>query len=274
VTPDYFRVMRIPLIRGRLFTSQDVAGAPQVAVISEACARALFPDRDAIGKQIQLGGRDDGKPWMTIVGIVGSVRQYGLDAAPGMAAYIPLAQDLSFGYSLVARTSGDPWRMASAARGRISGCRSHAAGVPGVADGELHGVVAGQRRFTLALLALFGALALVLAAVGIYGVVSYAAIARTRETGIRMALGAARRDVLAMVLRQAAVLAGAGLAAGLAASFTLTRFLATLLFDVRTTDVATLGAIAVLLAAVALGASYLPARRAAGVDPTVALRYE
>ena len=274
VTPDYFRVMRIPLKRGRTFTTQDIGGAPQVAVISEACARALFPDRDAIGKQIQLGGRDDSKPWMTIVGIVGSVRQNGLDAAPGMAAYIPQAQDLSFGYSLVARTSGDPWRMASAARAAFLAVDPTQ---PVFQVSPMESYMAssvGQRRFTLALLALFGALALVLAAVGIYGVVSYAAIARTREMGIRMALGAARRDVLSMVLRQAAVLAGAGLAAGLVASFTLTRFLATLLFDVRTTDVATLGAIAVLLAAVALGASYLPARRAAGVDPTVALRYE
>jgi putative ABC transport system permease protein len=126
----------------------------------------------------------------------------------------------------------------------------------------------------LALLALFGGMALALAAVGIYGVVSCAASSRTREMGIRMALGAERRDVLSMVLRQAAVLACAGLAAGIAASLALTRFLATLLFEVRTTDLATLGAIAALLAAVALAASYVPARRAASVDPTLALRYE
>jgi ABC-type antimicrobial peptide transport system permease subunit len=131
-----------------------------------------------------------------------------------------------------------------------------------------------QRRFTLALLAAFGGLALALAAVGIYGVVSCGVTARTREMGIRMALGARRGDVIAMVLRQAAVLAGAGLAVGGAASLAFTRFLSTLLFEVRTTDVATLGAIAVLLGAVALGASFLPARRAASVDPTTALRYE
>jgi len=103
VSPDYFRVMRIPLKRGRLFTGQDVAAAPQVAIISETCAREQFPNRDPIGKQIQLGGRDDAKPWSTIVGIVGDVRQYGLDTASNIAAYIPQAQDLSFGYSLVAR---------------------------------------------------------------------------------------------------------------------------------------------------------------------------
>jgi putative ABC transport system permease protein len=131
-----------------------------------------------------------------------------------------------------------------------------------------------QRRFTLVLMALFGALALALAAVGIYGVISYAVTSRTREMGIRMALGAESRDVLTMVLRQSAVLAGAGLAAGCAASLAFTRFLSSMLFEVRSTDVATMAAIAALLAAVALGASYLPARRAASVDPNVALRYE
>jgi putative ABC transport system permease protein len=116
VTPDYFKVMRIPLKRGRLFTAQDNAAASKVAVISEACAREQFPNRDSIGRQIQLGGRDDGKPWMTIVGIVGDVRQYGLDTASNIAAYIPQAQDLSFGYALVARTATDPLRLEKAAR--------------------------------------------------------------------------------------------------------------------------------------------------------------
>jgi putative ABC transport system permease protein len=274
VTPDYFRVMRISLKRGRLFTNRDIAAAPQAAVISETCAREQFPNRDPIGKQIQLGGRDDSKPWMTIVGIVGDVRQYGLDAASNIAAYIPQAQDLSFGYSLVARTSGDPRGLERAARAAFLAV-DPTQPVFQVQPMETYLASSlAQRRFTLAMLALFGGLALALAAVGIYGVVSCAVTSRTREMGIRMALGAERRDVLAMVLRQAAVLACAGLAAGLAASLALTRFLSTLLFEVRTTDLATLATITVLLAAVALAASYLPARRAASVDPTVALRYE
>jgi putative ABC transport system permease protein len=274
VTPDYFRVMRIPLKRGRLFTAQDIAGAPTVAVISEACARAQFPNRDPIGKQIQLGGRDDSKPWITIVGIAGDVRQYGLDTASNIAAYIPQAQDLTFDYKLVARTSKDPRRLEKAARDAFLSADPT---LPVFQVQPMESYLASSlaaRRFTLALLALFGGLALALAAVGIYGVVSCAVTSRTREVGIRMALGAERRDVLAMVLRQAVLLACAGLAAGLAASLALSRFLSTLLFEVRTTDLATLASIAALLAAVALAASYLPARRAASVDPTVALRYE
>jgi len=276
VTADYFRVMRIPLKRGRVFTARDVAVAPMVAAISEACARQQFPNRDPIGKQIQLGGRgrDDSKPWMTIVGIVGDVRQYGLDTSSNIAAYIPQAQDLSFDYALVARTTTDPRNLKRAVRAAFLGVDPtqpvfQVRPLESYLDSSL-----AQRRFTLALLALFGGLALALAAVGIYGVVSCAVTSRTREMGIRMALGAERGDVLAMVLRQAAVLAGAGLAAGCAASLALNRFLASLLFEVRSTDVTTLAAIAALLAAVALGASYLPARRAASVDPTVALRYE
>lgn len=274
VSPDYFRVMRIPLKRGRGVTAQDIAAAPKVAVISEACAREQFPNQDPIGKQIQLGGRDDSKPWITIVGVVGDVRQYGLDTASNIAAYIPQAQDLTFGYSLVARTTTDPRGLERSARAVFLAVDPTQ---PVFQVQQMESYLASslaQRRFTLALLALFGGLALVLAAVGIYGVVSCAVTSRTREMGIRMALGAEQHDVLAMVLRQAAVLAGAGLVAGLTASLVLMRFLTSLLFEVRTTDVTTLVAIATLLAAVALGASYLPARRAASVDPTVALRYE
>jgi putative ABC transport system permease protein len=274
VSPDYFRVMRIPLKRGRVFTGRDNAAAPLVAVIGEACAREQFPNQDPIGEQIQLGSRDDTKPWITIVGIVGDVSQYGLDTAPRIAAYVPQAQNMSFGFSLVARTSTDPRGLERAARAAFLAADPTQ---PVFEVQPLESYLASslaQRRFTLTLLALFGGLALTLAAVGIYGVLSCAVTSRTREMGIRMALGAERRDVLAMVLRQAAVLACAGLAAGLAASLALTRFLATLLFEVRATDAATLAAIAALLAAVALGASYLPARRAASVDPTVALRYE
>jgi putative ABC transport system permease protein len=274
VSPDYFRVMRIPLKRGRLFTAQDAADAPKVAVISEDCAREQFPNQDPIGKQIQLGGRDDSQPWITIVGIVGDVLPHGLDTALNIAAYVPQAQNMSFGFSLVARTTTDPRHLERAARAAFLAV-DHTQPVSQVQPMESYLASSlAQRRFTLALLALFGGLALTLAAVGIYGVVSCAVTSRTREMGIRMALGAERRDVLVMVLRQAAVLACAGLAAGLAASLALTRFLSSLLFEVRTTDAATLAAIAALLAAVALGASYLPARRAASVDPTVALRYE
>ena len=274
VTPDFFRVMRIPLKRGRAFTAQDSVTAPKVAIISEACARDRFPNQDALGGQIQLGGRDDSKPWMTIVGIVGDVRQYGLAVSPGIAAYVPQAQDLSFGYSLVARTASDPRSLERTVRAAFLAVDPTQ---PVFQVQPLESYLASslaERRFTLTLLALFGGLALALAAVGIYGVVSCAVTSRTREMGIRMALGAKRRDVLTMVLRQATALSGAGLAAGLLASLALTRLLVSLLFEVRTTDAATLAVMAALVAGIALAASYVPARRAASVDPTLALRYE
>ena len=274
VSPGYFGVMRIPLKRGRLFTDRDGPMAPKVALISEACARQQFPHRDPIGKQIQLGGRDEQKPWITIVGVVGDVRQYGLDMPPNIAAYIVQAQDLSFGYSLVVRTSTDPRAMERAVRAAFLAVDPTQ---PVFAVQPLESYLASslaERRFTLTLLAMFGALALALAAVGVYGVISYAVTMRTRELGIRMALGAERREVLSMVLGQGATLAALGLAAGFLSSLALVRLLSNLLFEVRTTDLGALSAAALLLAIIALGASYLPARRAAGVDPIAALRYQ
>jgi putative ABC transport system permease protein len=274
VSPDYFRVMKIPVRRGRLFTEADGKTSPQVAIISETCAREQFPDGNAIGKQIQLGGRDDQKPWATIVGVVGDVHQYGLEVKPNIAAYIVQSQDLSFGYSLVARTAVDPRLMERTVRAaflavdptqpvfRVRPMESY-----------LESSLA-ERRFTLGLIALFGALALVLAGVGIYGVIAYGVTLRTREIGIRMALGAERSDVLAMVLRAGARLTAAGLAIGFASSLALSRLLASLLFEVSATDLVTSAAVALVLSMAALVASYVPARRAAQVDPMIALRYE
>jgi putative ABC transport system permease protein len=245
-----------------------------VALISESCAKSQFPNEDPIGKHIQLGGRHDEKPWATIVGVVGDVRQYGLDRAPGMEAYIAQAQDLGFSYNLVARTTLDPRRLERAVHDAFMAV-DKTQPVFNVAplDAYLEGTLA-ERTFTLALLGLFGGLALTLAAVGIYGVISYSVSLRTREVGIRMALGAQRRDVLGMVLRQGLALIGVGLLAGFAASLALTQFLSSLLYEVRPTDLATSVVVAVALAGVAMAASYVPARRATRVDPMVALRYE
>ena len=274
VSPEYFRVMKIPLKRGRAFSEQDRAGAPRVALISESCARSQFPNEDAIGRHIQLGGRHDQKEWLTIVGVVGDIRQYGLDRSPGMEAYIAQAQDLDFSYNLVARTTLDPRRLENMVRDAFLAVDKTQ---PIFHVQPLEAYVAeslAARTFTLLLLALFGGLALVLAAVGIYGVISYAANLRTREVGIRMALGAKRRDVLRMILGQGLTLVAIGLVAGFVASLALTRFLATLLYEVRTTDALTSALVALVLAAVALLATYLPAHRASTVDPMVALRYE
>ena len=274
VSPDYFRVMRIPLKRGRLLGAGDRMGAPLVALISESCARNVFPNQDPIGKHIQLGGRHDDKEWATIVGIVGDVRQYAFDRPSNMEAYVAQAQNMDYGFNLVARTNGDPRRFEQTARQAFLSVDNTQ---PIYQVRPLEDYVAesqAARRFTLMLLGLFGGLALVLAAVGIYGVISYAASLRTRELGIRMALGAARNDVMGMVLRQGVALLGTGLAIGFVASVLLTRFLASLLFQVRPVDLATSLAVTVMLAAVALLANYIPARKASKLDPIVALRCE
>lgn len=274
VSPDYFQVLDVPLKRGRLFTDGDRKGTPLVALISESCARTLFPNQDPIGKHIQIGGRHDDKEWMTIVGVVGDVQQYGLDQPSNMAAYIPLAQDLSFGYNVAVRTTGDPRRMEQTVRQAFLSADNTQ---PVFHVRPLEDYVAeslAARRFTLMLLGLFGGLALVLAAVGIYGVISYAVSLRTREFGIRMALGAARKDVLQMVLRQGLKLAATGLVLGIVASVVFTRFLTALLFQVKPADMMTTLAVLLMLAVVALLANYLPAHRASHVDPNVALRYE
>jgi putative ABC transport system permease protein len=274
VSPDYFHVMKIPLRRGRLFTEADGTAAPKVAIISETCSREQFPGGNAVGKQIQLGGRDEQKPWATIVGVVGDVHQYGLEVKPNIAAYIVQSQDLSFGYSLVMRTAVDPRLMERTVRAAFLAV-DPTQPVSRVQPMESYMASSlAQRRFTLGLIALFGALALALAGVGIYGVIAYAVTLRTREIGIRMALGAERRNVLVMVLRTGAALTASGLAIGFLASLAMTRLLASLLFEVRATDLTTSVVVAIVLSVVALLASYLPARRAASVDPMIALRYE
>jgi len=274
ITPDYFRVMRIPLQRGRAFTDQDRAGAPLVAIISESCARTLFAGEDPVGKHIQMGGFDPSKNWMTVVGVAGDVRQYSLDRAPTMAAYLPQAQNTDFSYMFVARTAGDPRAMEQPVRDAFLAVdKTQPVYDVEPMDDYLRSSLA-QRTFTLVLLGSFAALALGLAAIGIYGVISYAVSLRTREIGLRMALGARWTDVIGMILKQGLALTAAGLAAGFAASLALMRFLSSLLYEVRPTDLATSTGVAGVLMLVALVACYVPARRAAKVDPMVALRYE
>jgi putative ABC transport system permease protein len=274
VSPDYFSVMRIPLKRGRLFADTDRKGAPMVALVSESCARRMFPNEDPIGKHIQLGGRHDDREWATIVGIVGDIRQYGLDQPSNMEAYLAQAQNMDFGFDLAVRTTGDPRLMEQTVRQAFLSADNTQ---PVFHVRPLEDYVAetlAARRFTLLLLGLFGGLALVLAAVGIYGVISYAVSLRTRELGIRMALGAARKDVLRMILRQGLKLAAAGLLMGLVASVIFTRFMTSLLFQVKPADMATTVGVMAMLAAVAMLANYLPALRASRVDPNEALRCE
>jgi putative ABC transport system permease protein len=274
VTPDYFRVMRIPLKRGRMLSEADDANAPRVALVSESTARLVFPGEDPIGRHVQFGGREEKQPWATIVGVVGDVQQYGLDQARTPQSYAPQAQDVSFGYSLFVRTTRSAASLEPEVRAVFRGIDKTQPVQPLVPlETYLRGSLA-ERRFTLALLAGMGALGLLMAAVGAYGVVSYAVSLRTREVGIRMALGAQSAELLAMVMRQGLWLAAAGLGVGYAASLVLTRFLSSLLFEVHSMDPAAFLAVAALLAAVVLAATWLPARRATRVDPLVALRHE
>jgi predicted permease len=271
VSTDYFAVMRIPLERGRLFTGQDTATTPRVALINQACARGQFPHEDPIGKHIQLEGRQ----WMTIVGVVGDVHQDGIDQPADLQVYTPISQEAIVGYyRLMARTAGDPMAMEGAIRKVFETVDS---GSPIYHVKPLEGYYSerlANRTFALALLSLLGALAVMLAALGIYGVISYSVVQRTKELGIRIALGAGYGDLLTLVLRQALSLIGAGLAIGLVSSLWLARLLGTLLFQVAPADPATSVTVALLLGSIALAAAALPAFRAMAIDSISALRCE
>ncbi|HKS41739.1 MAG TPA: FtsX-like permease family protein, partial [Blastocatellia bacterium] len=270
----YFETMKIPLISGRYFNEQDTKDSLKVAIIDEKMARQYWPDTDAVGKRLKWGDRDSDNPWMTIVGVVGNVKQYALDTDSRVAFYSPHAQALSGTMYLVARTTGDPLSLAAAV---TKEARDMDPNVP-VFDirsmEQLLSASLARRRFAMLSLGLFAAVAMLLAVVGIYGVMSYAVAQRTREIGIRMAMGAQTRDVLKLIVAQGMSLAGIGVGIGLAGAVAVTRVMANLLFGVSATDPVTFAAIALLLAGVALVACYVPARRATKVDPMVALHYE
>jgi putative ABC transport system permease protein len=275
VTPDFFKAVGVPLLRGRGFTAQDDASAPQVVLLNEAAVKRFFPSSNPIGRRIILGwGRGPGRPRNggEVVGIVGSVKQFGLDEVEQPEIYIPHAQNPMAGMTFVVHTAVEPTTLADAVRREI---RALDASLPVTALEPLEAVVArsiSQPRFYMLVLGIFATVALVLASIGIFGVVSYAVAQRTREMGIRIALGASRERVLRMVLGNAMRLAIAGVVVGLLASIALSRTLASLLFDLSPTDPTTYAAVGVGLSLVALLASYLPAWRATRVDPVVALR--
>jgi putative ABC transport system permease protein len=274
VSPDYFRTYGIPLRRGRYLSDADTSSARLVTVISETMARHLFPHEDPLGKRINFN--DQGSPvWWEVVGIVGDVKYTGLADKIQPAVYQSIAQATSWNVFLSLKTEvGDPLGLVAAVRNEL---RSLDPELPvsqvGTVEQRFARAVA-QPRFRTTLIVLFAALALLLALVGIYGVISYSVTQCTQEIGIRLALGAPAGSVLKLVLRQGAVLAIAGVVTGLGASFALTRLLKNLLFNVITTDWPTFAGLAALLITVALLACYIPARRAAKVDPMVALRYE
>ncbi len=273
-SPDYFRVMGIPLLAGRLFNQDDISTAPRVSVISKTMARLYFPNQDPLGKQLKFGFPPDGGAVREIVGIVGDVRDVSLGQDPGPMMYVPFAQAPFWGANVVVRSTLSPSSVAAAIRLEVRKMDkdlpvTDVANLPDLIEASV-----AQPRFRTFLLGLFGAMALVLAATGIFGVISYSVSQQTREIGIRMALGAQSGEVLRQVLKEGARMVAVGLALGLMGSLAATRFIATLLFGVKPADPLTFAAVAAMLTIVALVASYIPARRATRVDPMVALRYE
>jgi putative ABC transport system permease protein len=274
VSPDYFHLMEIPLLRGRVFGAQDSAAAPRVTVISETMARQFFPNQDPLGKQLIFGFPPDGDAAREIVGVVGDVRDTSLSEMPGPMMYVPFAQAPFWGGQLVVRSTLGSSSVAASIR-KVTHDIDKDLPVTDIATlPETLDASVAQPRFRTLLVGLFGLIALLLAAVGIFGVISYSVSRRSHEIGIRVALGATPANVLQLILGESAKLVLLGLALGVPAALALTRFLASLLFEVHPADPLTFIGVAALLSAVALIACYVPAKRAMRVDPMVALRYE
>lgn len=274
-TPGYLRAMDISTLKGRSIGDEDTVDSSKIALINKTMAAQLWPNQDPLGKRIRFPGSEKNpQPWRTVVGVVEDVAQYALDKKPPMQIYLPHAQFPTSFNSIVVKTEAEPTAMISAIRREILAVDKDQAVFNVTTLDQLMGESILIRRFFMLLLLVFAALALTLAAVGIYGVMSYVASQRTHEIGIRMALGAQSSDVLKLLIGSGMVLALIGVVAGLAGAFALTRVMAGLLFGVSATDAVTFISVSAGLIAVALLACYIPARRATKVDPLVALRYE
>jgi len=275
VSPDYFGAMGIPLLRGRFFEANDNAGSQPVVLISQRLAEQYWPSQDPTGKRLKIGPIDSPNAWLTVVGVVSDVRQTGLYGDPRMDLYVPYAQERR-GFvtprDLVLRTKGDPASVAAAVRQAVWAVDKDQPISNVQTMDEVFSAAVSRERFQMLLLALFAALALVLACVGLYGVISYAVAQRTHEIGVRMALGAQPLDVLRLVLRQGMVLTIAGLLVGIAVGLVATRVLSDMLFGVTPRDPLTFVGVPLLLLLVAFFACYIPARRATRIDPLAALR--
>lgn len=274
VDPDYFPVIHTPLLAGRFFTDADDEKSQPVAIIDESLARRYFPGQDSLGKRIKIGGVQSKNPWVTIVGVVANIKSAGLDSSAVPHIYLPNYQRPSYAMAVYLRTKSAPASLAAAIREIVQSVDPN---VPVFAVRTMEDVVArstAQRRFAMQIVGVFAVIALLLAGVGIYGVMAYSVSRRTHEIGIRMALGAQRTDVLRLTLAEGGRLVVFGLASGLIGAVVLTRFLRSLLFAVAPTDLFTFATVSVLLCAVALLACYVPALRATRVNPLVALRDE
>jgi len=272
VSPDYFHTMSIPIVKGREFGDRDTANAPGVSLVNENFARRYFPNEDPLGKRIKRRG--DENQWTTIVGVVGDVRQINLAAEPRSEMYFSYLQTPFPFMNVVVRTAADPATLATAVRKEVWAVNPNQPVANVSTVNELLATSTARTRFNTLLLSLFAMIALTLASVGIFGVMSYTVTQRTREIGVRMALGAQSSDVLRLIIRQGMILAAVGIVIGLAAALVITRVMTIVLYSISATDPATFVGIALLLAGVALIACYIPAKRATKVDPMVALRNE
>src|SRR5215472_12983585 len=276
VSPGYVQTLGVTLLRGRSFTEADKEDVTPVAMINQRLANQFFPDQDPIGKRLMFGHPDTEKApkWLTIVGVVADTKLYGLANLSRLEVYVPFRQNPIGRMDLVVKSRIDPAALTSAARSAVYSVDKDQSIASIATMKQLVNNSLATRRMTLVLLGLFSALALILGAIGIYGVISYSVAQRTREIGLRMALGAPRGGVFRMVMGQGVKLAGTGVAIGILAALGLARLMSSLLYQVSAADFETFTAVAVLLLLVALAASYIPARRAISVEPIVALRYE
>jgi putative ABC transport system permease protein len=272
-TPDYFRTMGISILKGHGFTEQDRAGTTPVVIVNQSLADKYWPNGDVLGKRIRFYGPLDRAPWMEIVGVMQNVKhELNIPVTPEI--FLPHAQDPWNGMVLVAKTRVDPAAMTAAIKQQVWFVDKDQPVFEVRTMYEVRAISVALYSTSAVMLAVFAAVAMLLAAIGIYGVMAFAVTQRTHEIGVRMALGAQAGDVLKLVLKHGMMLAVLGVVIGLVGSWALTRFMANLLVGVGTTDLLTFGAVSLFLLAVALLASYLPARRAMKVDPLVALRYE
>jgi predicted permease len=274
VAGDYFRTMEIPLRQGRLFAPDDTRISPRVGIIDERMAATLWPAGDAIGKRVRTGGIDarDTAPWITIVGVVGNVKQDALDADSRMALYYPHSQFPARTVNVVVRAQGNPAALAASLRAELHQLDPDLPVYNVRTMEDRIGESLARRRFSMLLLSIFAAVASGLAALGIYGVIAFLVTQGTREMGIRMALGATPRGIGMLVVRHGLVIAAAALCLGVAAAFAATRVMRSFLFGVSAGDPLTYLAVCLFVAATAVAASYIPARRAARLDPMRAMR--
>ena len=275
ITPAYFETMGVRLLRGRDFTDHDIASQSQVCIINETTARDFFSGVDPIGKRLKLGSTDERTPWFTAVGVVRDIRGYALEMKPRPQVYRPVEQDTENQMTFVVRAEAAPAELLE--RTIRAEMKSIDPSLPAADFRTMESLVAtalARPRFSALLLGLFAVTALLLTVVGLYGVVAYTVGQRTQEIGVRIAFGASRRDVLALVIRQGMAPAVIGLAVGALCALALTRSLATQLYGVKPADLPTFICVSLILLLAALAACWLPARRAARVDPMIALRQE